>query len=388
MTPDPVRTPRRPRCGARTGSPGRSTALSLLLAAVAVLLSAGPAAAHVLPSTVVELDVHDDRIDGEVLLPAADLATASGLPLVGTDGTGLAAEPATADAVAAYLLDHVQVSSAAGPWTVAVDDVTTTTDEQYGTGSFPAVSARLELTPPAGAEVHRFDLTWDAIVHQVVTADTYLVLRSDDTGELTGSTLPVSLGVVATDTVTGSVRPVTVDLTGGDPGSATTTGFLGMLTLGISHIAEGTDHQLFLLTLLLPAPLLSHPVDAAGPTSAAASRLQLGRLLDEARVGPPPSWSTPASGARDPRRRTAPGLPACCPPRGGRGPRPGRRVSRSAPRPVPPRGPGTPPCPDRADDAAASAVGRRRPVAPSARRTPGRSSEQASRAPARPRPPA
>jgi hypothetical protein len=30
-----------------------------------------------------------------------------------------------------------------------------------------------------------------------------------------------------------------------------------MLRLGISHIADGTDHQLFLLTLLLPAPLLA-----------------------------------------------------------------------------------------------------------------------------------
>jgi hypothetical protein len=30
-----------------------------------------------------------------------------------------------------------------------------------------------------------------------------------------------------------------------------------MLRLGVTHIADGTDHQLFLLTLLLPAPLLA-----------------------------------------------------------------------------------------------------------------------------------
>lgn len=30
-----------------------------------------------------------------------------------------------------------------------------------------------------------------------------------------------------------------------------------MVGMGIGHIADGTDHQLFLLTLLLPAPLLA-----------------------------------------------------------------------------------------------------------------------------------
>jgi hypothetical protein len=35
------------------------------------------------------------------------------------------------------------------------------------------------------------------------------------------------------------------------------SGFEGAFTLGVRHIAEGTDHLLFLLTLLLPAPLLA-----------------------------------------------------------------------------------------------------------------------------------
>ena len=34
------------------------------------------------------------------------------------------------------------------------------------------------------------------------------------------------------------------------------TGYLGMVRLGMHHIAEGTDHLLFLLVLLLPAPLV------------------------------------------------------------------------------------------------------------------------------------
>jgi hypothetical protein len=37
----------------------------------------------------------------------------------------------------------------------------------------------------------------------------------------------------------------------------TWSGFAGAFHLGVQHIAEGTDHLLFLLTLLLPAPLLA-----------------------------------------------------------------------------------------------------------------------------------
>jgi HupE / UreJ protein len=41
------------------------------------------------------------------------------------------------------------------------------------------------------------------------------------------------------------------------PQGFTWSGFAGAFRLGVHHIAEGTDHLLFLLTLLLPAPLLA-----------------------------------------------------------------------------------------------------------------------------------
>lgn len=103
----------------------------------------------------------------------------------------------------------------------------------------------------ASAGPRSFILEYDAIIHQVVTADIFVSLRSDwATGQLESAR---DLGTITLDTVTGTVAPVVVDL---DDGSLW-QGFVGMVTLGMSHIAEGTDHQLFLLTLLLPAPLLA-----------------------------------------------------------------------------------------------------------------------------------
>jgi len=221
--------------------------VAALLAGAAVLLTAAPASAHVVPSSVVEMDVHADDITADLLLPAEDLATASGLDVPSTGGLS----EDTADQVAAYVEDHVAVTSDGGTWDVDVTDVAATEVEQWGTGAFPAVTATATLTPPDAADLRSFVLDYDAIVHQVVTADVYVVLRSDwAAGDVETAR---TLGAITTDTVTGTVPTLAVDL---DEGSSW-QGFTGMVALGVSHIAEGTDHQLFLLTLLLPAPLVA-----------------------------------------------------------------------------------------------------------------------------------
>ncbi|WP_432534052.1 HupE/UreJ family protein [Kineococcus arenarius] len=218
-----------------------------LCAAAAVLAAAAPASAHVVPSTVVELDVHADDITAALTLPVGDLVTASGID-VPAGGTVPAA---TAERIAAYVEDHFDVSSGSGEWSVEVGDVGAAEVEQWGTGAFDAVTATATLTPPSADDLRTFTLDYDAILHQVVTADVFVLLRSDwAVGEVETSR---SLGSITLDTVSGTVPPLLVDL---EDGSAW-QGFTGMFTLGVSHIAEGTDHQLFLLTLLLPAPLLA-----------------------------------------------------------------------------------------------------------------------------------
>jgi hypothetical protein len=55
-------------------------------------------------------------------------------------------------------------------------------------------------------------------------------------------------------------------------------GFVGVVGLGVQHIAEGTDHLLFLLALLLPAPLLARGRrwgEAAGLRAAAVRLLRI-----------------------------------------------------------------------------------------------------------------
>ena len=215
------------------------------LAGATTLLVAEPAAAHVVPATTVALDVHETDITAELTLPADDLATASGVAI------GDALSDAEAAALAAYLEQHVAVTSDGDAWTVEASGLALAQAEQWGTGTFDAVTATLTLTPAAASELRDFRLAYDAIIHQVVTADIVVTLHSDwAAGELDSAR---ELGTITVDTVTGEVAALAVDLDDGSPWQ----GFLGMVALGVAHITEGTDHQLFLLTLLLPAPLLA-----------------------------------------------------------------------------------------------------------------------------------
>ena len=62
-------------------------------------------------------------------------------------------------------------------------------------------------------------------------------------------------------------------------------GFAGMYSLGIRHIADGTDHLLFLLALLLPAPLLAVGSHWAGCAGVRQSLLQIVKVVTAFTVG-------------------------------------------------------------------------------------------------------
>lgn len=61
--------------------------------------------------------------------------------------------------------------------------------------------------------------------------------------------------------------------------------FPNMFRLGMRHIAEGTDHLLFLLTLLLPAPLLLAGTSWAGPAGVRQSIRQILSVVTAFTVG-------------------------------------------------------------------------------------------------------
>jgi hypothetical protein len=203
------------------------------------LATTSPAWGHPMPSSAIVLRVHKAEIEAEVTLPISELA-------VGWE------KPLPADAVQTvqqygaeiedYLRAHVRSVAPDGrPWTVIVREVIPVVEQQ------PDLRVLLTLTPPVGAPVDRFVFQYDAIFHHLITHTAVITLASDWRNGVTGEK-PVLLG-----TMRDTNSSIVIDRSGG----SWLQGFGAMFRLGARHIAEGTDHLLFLLALLFPAPLVA-----------------------------------------------------------------------------------------------------------------------------------
>ncbi|MEU1182887.1 HupE/UreJ family protein [Streptomyces sp. NPDC005820] len=219
----------------------------------ALLLAAPPAAAHPMPHSVLLLDVHETSVTAELQLPVGDFSRASGIAL--DDSTTAKQLSARSAAIRRYLAAHLHPTTGRGTaWTVTFGGPALGRAEQTSTGTYRELTVRATLTPPAGGDPRRFVLDYDAIVHQVVTHTVMVSVRQDwATGRVAqeGQADATEVGVIRIDTRTMTVAPLTVDLESGSVWSGT----YAMFRLGADHILEGTDHLLFLLILLLPAPL-------------------------------------------------------------------------------------------------------------------------------------
>ncbi|MFJ8112106.1 HupE/UreJ family protein [Streptomyces sp. NPDC096132] len=200
------------------------------------------------------LDVHETSVTAELELPVDDFSRASGIDLADTTAAGL---PAKTAAIRNYLAAHVHPATIQGKaWTVTFGGITLGRSEQTSTGTYRELTVRATLTPPSGGDPRHFVLGYDAIVHQVVTHTALVSIRQDwATGRVseTGEDAATQVGVIRIDTRSMTVPDLTIDLENGSAWSGTST----MFRLGATHILAGTDHLLFLLILLLPAPLRS-----------------------------------------------------------------------------------------------------------------------------------
>ncbi|OMQ14837.1 hypothetical protein A7K94_0213710, partial [Modestobacter sp. VKM Ac-2676] len=210
------------------------TALTGVLAGGLTLLTAGTAQAHSLTSSTLAVRVGEEQVEATVSVAADTLDAVLG---------GAAAD---AD-VAGYLAEHLTVTgSDGGAWTETWSAVTRETVE--GIESY-----RVDvLLDTAGADPSSFTLAYDGVIEADAAHEAVVVL-TDAAGDI--STAGV---LTATDD----------SLVVGDTAG---TGLADMVGYGLHHVLEGADHLLFLLTLLLVAPVVAvagrwHRRDGGRPT--------------------------------------------------------------------------------------------------------------------------
>jgi len=209
----------------------RARSLGALAAALA-LLQVGVAGAHPMPTSAVVLDIGSGNVGGEIVLPLDRLAVALNRPLAPAQAVG----PLRAR-LERYTRSHIHAIGSGGrPWSVTVGGARIDRND---------LVMSLTLTPPDG-KVTDFDLHYDVIIAQLVTHKAIATIR---TLRAKGTSVrrPETLGVFDWST-----KSLPVDAKRG----SWLQGFVPMVGLGVEHIGEGADHLLFLLMLLIPAPLV------------------------------------------------------------------------------------------------------------------------------------
>ncbi len=206
--------------------------------------------AHPMPNSVVLLDIKSTSVSAEIQLPLNELELAFGNNVNDNNSATLVKRlgPQLKD----YLLKHIHpISPDEKAWEVIINDMQVQPVVQSASGPYRELTVHLLLQPPAGESSRNFTLNYDIIVHQVVTHVTLVSIRQDwDAGLYAGH--PVQVGVIRLDPVNNVIPPLVINQSEG----SIWIGFKSMVGLGVQHIYEGTDHLLFLLVLLLPAPLL------------------------------------------------------------------------------------------------------------------------------------
>lgn len=204
-----------------------------------LLAAARPAWGHPMPSSSVVLRVHGVGIDAELTLPIGELAMGWEKPLP-RDAVQTVRQ--CGHEIKEYVRAHVNPTAPDGrPWAVTVREVTPVVEQE------PDVRVALTMSPPPGAPADRLTFRYDVIYHHLITHEAVVSLASDWRSGVTGDE-PLLLG-----TMRDSNAAIVIDRSGG----SWFQGFAAMFRLGARHIAEGTDHLLFLLALILPAPLLA-----------------------------------------------------------------------------------------------------------------------------------
>ncbi|MDT0508639.1 HupE/UreJ family protein [Novosphingobium sp. MMS21-SN21R] len=217
-------------------SSGSATIKHLIRAALALVLALlpGPALAHLTPNSEIRLAFAPGAVTADIVVPQGEFAYATGLS---TDN-----RPASlARAKARVMADMAVLSPDGRPWTISVNRIAFET-----IAGPPDLHLTLTLTAPPGASDRKLLWRWHVVTREAPNHFALLVIGADLAGGLKGERELVGA-------LTATRPELLIDRGHAGLGSL----FANAFRLGAHHIAQGYDHLLFLLALLLPAPLLA-----------------------------------------------------------------------------------------------------------------------------------
>ena len=234
-----------------------TAAIGRALAALWLALVAAPAAAHLTPNTEVRLDPRAGEVRADIIVPQGEYAYATGNPVDGS--------PASIAIARQYLGDRLRVSGPGGAaWQVEIGTV-----EFIRVAGPPDLHATARFIPVRAVVPRSFAIDWRVVVDRLPSHFALFVLAPQgEEGEILGAVrhgrtrLAVSLGSPSPSVLLSSA-----------------------VAIGVRHIIGGYDHLLFLLALLLPAPLIARRGRWGEPRSARETLGKLVRIVTAFTIG-------------------------------------------------------------------------------------------------------
>jgi hypothetical protein len=207
--------------------------------------------AHPMPNSMIVLNIYERQYSGQIQLPLSELQSAIGLAV---DDNHSQLVERQGDTLRKYLLEHIRPRTFDGKaWTVELGKMTVTETKSLLSGDYRELIVDFEMSPPPTYDLRNFYLDYDVILHQVASHRVLLHIKQDwQQGIVSEDSTMHQIGVIEWDIPKGIIPVFQVSLQQGSMWQ----GFENMVSLGITHIQEGTDHILFLLTLLLPSMLI------------------------------------------------------------------------------------------------------------------------------------
>lgn len=199
---------------------------------------ASAAQAHPVGTSGLFVTIHETSVEAQFQIGLARLDEAMGVDLT-TDRAVLVA----AERIERYVGERFSISDDRGALALAYGEPVI----EVINGE-PAVVIDVLGTPSGGAVSGAVVLDSTVLTQELPEHRVYVALISDWTGGHVVEGEPVILAVLD-----GTSAEVVVAR--GD--ASWWTGFGATLVLGMQHIAEGTDHMLFLIVLMLSAPLIA-----------------------------------------------------------------------------------------------------------------------------------
>jgi hypothetical protein len=184
------------------------------------------------------------------------------------------------DLISLYFLKHIKIEDQNHQlWTQELLRYKVQSAQAAFVGRYKELVFWLKFIPNKDSNRRDFTIHYDAVLHEIINHQALIYVNSDWENGIHNSSQQI--GIIELDVPSNTIYPLHISLEQG----SNWKGFKSMVALGMKHISEGTDHLLFLMVLLLSAPLLTDGKKWTGLGSTKYSIIRMLKIATAFTVG-------------------------------------------------------------------------------------------------------